>query len=427
MNSLNGDNNSSDHFKLEMAQTPHSFVGYGENVPFKEVSREEIFVSPPQDIPNIHVIEENIRINWGARVRYDLCFGSGLETFKNLHLNPTYNTGSYYLASFRDVTVDLKTGFLIYSRTKAWADSCFATIQHGPVQYSPAVEARGDERWFSPGKAAAKALGIDDPVMILCHWGSLVNYGHWLANSLLSAFLVVPELRSGRLSLLCPPLSDRQKRELSMIGVPNERIIETGEQYIKASHVIYPSPVSTISNIAPAPVCMDLFQALKNSAAQRPDQPAPEYVYVSRLGASHSRSMRNESALIEALSGLGMTAIFPHNLSFDAQIKAFSRARVIVGQLGAALWSILFAPPGGAFLEISTSNYASYEYVAIANLMDRDIVQIMIDPSQDGYLNDVVFDFDSPIDHVVNVARTLISEDRSELIPRKPYHSSLRP
>jgi capsular polysaccharide biosynthesis protein len=78
-------------------------------------------------------------------------------------------------------------------------------------------------------------------------------------------------------------------------------------------------------------------------------------------------------------------------MSFDAQVKAFSKARIIIGPLGAALWGVPFAPSGGSFVEVSTTNYASSEYASLANLMKRDIAQIMVEPNKEGYKDDVVF------------------------------------
>jgi capsular polysaccharide biosynthesis protein len=405
-------NSASDHFKIEMVKSQHSFFGFGSTVECNEISRNDLFLLPGTNSPSILIVDENKEINWESKVRRELCYGSDLEAFKTIYSNTKYNTRPCYLAAFRDAIVDLRTGFFVFDGTKGWSDACLTTIQQGPIHYSPAVEARGDERWFSSSKAAPVSVDVDGSAMLLVHWGSLVNYGHWLANSILAAYLVLPELKSGKISLICPPLSDRQKRELLMLGVPEKRIIETEAQYVRLPHVIYPSPLSTQTNIAPSPICMEAIQALGKSAALQPDQIAPEYLYVSRLGAG-SRLMRNELDLIKALASLGITPIYPHELSLDAQIKAFSRARVIIGQLGAALWSMPFAPRGGSYVEILTSNYASFEYLAIANLMDRDLVQIMVDPCKDGFRDNAVFSFDAPIEHIVRAAKTLISESRA--------------
>lgn len=400
----------SDPVRLEMTGFPGSFSARERRAAYREVARDAILAPPEADTLAIHILDPGQKIAWSRGLRRDLCLGTDLARFRDLHANPHYNTGAAYWLAVRDALVDVRMGYFVYDGCRAWSDACFATVQHGPVHFSPAVEARGDARWFSHDKAAAADLPVSTPVMLLTHWGSLTNYGHWLANSMVAAYQALPELRAGRLALLSPPLTDRQKRELLMLGVPNSQIIETRAQYLRVPHFVYANAVSTIGNMAPAPVCMAMMQALKGAVTQTPDQRAPERLYVSRLGAAHSRTMRNEAALIAALAELGVEAIYPHDLSFDAQVKAFSRARIVVGQLGAALWSLPFAPSGGAFVEIATSNYASSEYVAISQLMGRDAVQVMVDPVAEGYRDDVAFAFDSPIADLVRIVKTLIAD-----------------
>ncbi|GJE60246.1 glycosyltransferase family 61 protein [Methylobacterium trifolii] len=399
-----------DSVRLEMTGFPGSFSARDHLASYRTVDRETVFAEASTDHVAIHVTEPGRKIAWSRNMRMDLCIGTDLDAFRDIHSRPAYNTSAYYLAAFRDAIVDVRTGFFLYDDRRAWSDSCFATIQHGPVHFSPAVEPRGDERWFSLAKANPATLDVGTPVMLLTHWGSLTNYGHWLANTLVAAYQVLPELQARRLALVCPSLSDRQKRELLLIGVPNGQIIETTAQYVKIPHFVYASAVSTIGNMAPAPVCMEMMQVLKGTVTRTPDQVAPEYLYVSRLGAAHSRIMRNEDELVAALAEIGVTTIRPHALSFDAQVRAFSRARLVIGQLGAALWNLPFAPRGGAFVEISTRNYASNEYVAISQLMGRCAVQIMVDRSAEDYRDDVAFAFDCPIAQTVEIAQTLMAE-----------------
>lgn len=393
---------------LSMAGTSHSYSSHTECLPSAKVSRENFFSEHDRKSVKIHVFRENSVINWKDNCLIDLCVGSDLASFKDIHSRSLYNTSEYYFASFHDAIADLKTGSIFFGDSKAWADSCFAGIMHGPVHLSPAVEARGDERWFHKDRANITYVDSETPLMPFCHWGSLTNYGHWLANAIVAAHSILPELQTGKVSLIGPPLSDRQKRELLMIGVPNKQIIETSAQYISTSKLIYSSASSTIGNMMPSPLCMDVLQILKSAITVQLDQPSPEYLYVARKGASHSRVMLNEEQLINELSKVGFITIYPHELGFDAQVKAFSKARIIVGQLGAALWSMPFAPKGGTFVEISTSNYASNEYVSIANLMGRKSVQVMVDPLEKSGINDVVLSFNAPIEAIVDIVNQLI-------------------
>lgn len=393
---------------LNMVGTPHSYSNYVSQVPYREVCRSEIFSSTIEDRVKLHVLRKNNLINWKENFLEDLCIGSDLNAFKEIHRNSYYNTSDYYAISLRNPIADLKTGAVFLDPSTAWADSCFAGILHGPTHLSPAIESKGNERYFHENKASVRKIEIPYPAMVFCHWASLINYGHWLANALVAAYLVLPELQAGRLFLLGPRLSDRQKRELLMIGVPNSQIIETDSQYVSASNIIYSSASSTIGNMAPSPICMEVLESLKNKVSVQIDQPSPEYIYVARKGASHSRTMLNEEALIDELTKIGFTAIYPHELNFDSQVKSFKNAKFIIGQLGAALWSMPFAPRGGVFIEISTSNYASNEYISISNLMGRKSVQVMVDPNEKGGRNDVVLSFNAPISKIIDIVKRLI-------------------
>lgn len=393
---------------LDMVGTPYSYSDYATQASYVKVDRSELFSPSTDNCIKLHILRKNILINWKENFLEDLCIGSDLDAFKEIHRNPCYNTSDYYAISLVNSIVDLKTGSVFLNSSAAWADSCFAGILHGPTHLSPAIEARGNQRYFHMKKAEIRRIEVPHPVMIFCHWASLINYGHWLANALVAAYLMLPELQAGRLSLIGPRLSDRQKRELSMIGVPNSQIIETDSQYISAPNVIYSSACSTIGNMAPSPICIEVLESLKNKISVQIDQPSPEYIYVARKGASHSRTMLNEAALIDELAKIGFTAIYPHEMCFDAQIKSFKNAKFIIGQLGAALWSMPFAPRGGIFIEISTSNYASNEYISIANLMGRKSVQVMVNPNEKGGRNDVVLSFTAPIDNIVDIVKRLI-------------------
>ncbi len=398
---------SDDDYKL--LRPSHAGVSYmknGELIPSVVVSRAEVFSEPSDEDVRIHVLADNERIDWLSRVRDDLSFGFDKSSFQRVRRSGTYATGEVYLASFKRATVDLRLGFLVFQGSRIWEDSLFATIKSGPVSWSPAIDARADERWFSRGIAAPKALSIKGPAMMFCHWATSMNYGHWLMNSLLPVYQALDELRAGELSLIAPQLPERWRNELLAIGVPPARLIESVAQYVDVEHLIYPSHLSTAGNMFPAPSSLPMFETLKKIANASQTQSAPKRIYVSRLGAG-SRVMSNEEELIAALAELGFVAIHPHRLSFDDQIKVFSEAEVIIGQFGAALWSMPFAPRGGAFIEISTTNYGSFEYLALANIMGRELVQIMVEPSSEGYVDNVVFRFEAPIPEVLKAAKSI--------------------
>lgn len=323
-----------------------------------------------------------------------------------------YSTGQYYIASFSDALVDIKMGCVVVNGRDVWSDSATFTIMHGPVDRSPAIVADGEQRFLNL-ETAPPRLEIDGPAMMISHWGCLLgNYGHWMMNSLLPVVLMLDEIKTRKITVLVPTLPPRWRQELVLFGVPESQIVEVADQYVVVPHLLYPSTVSTASNNYPAPFGLQVFDAARRAVVPSPDLPSPELLYVSRVGAKHWRTMTNEAELSASLETLGFTAIYPHDMTWAEQIAAFSKASVIVGQFGAALWSIPFSPKGGALIEITTSNYGNHEYAAVANLMEKDVILIGSDPT--AMVASYHFDFEAPIDKVVDAAKAMAVRYRSE-------------
>lgn len=384
--------------QLRYVHSANSVTPAGDMIEMPEIDRFSLLERPSG--PRIHVLAVEQTIRWRDRLLEEYSFGP----------HPArrdageYNTGQYYVASFSDALVDLKMGCVIIDGRDVWSDSAAFTIMHGPVDRSPAIVADGDQRFLNMDASPAP-LTIDGPAMMICHWGCLGNYGHWMMNSLLPVVLMLDEIKARKITVLVPTLPPRWREELTLFGVPESQIVEVADQYVVVPHLLYPSTVSTSSNNYPAPFGLQVFEAARQAVAPSPDLPSPELLYVSRMGAKHWRTMTNEVELSAALETLGFTAIYPHNMTWAEQIAAFSKAKVIIGQFGAALWSIPFSPKGGALIEITTSNYGNHEYAAVANLMEKDVILIGSDPTS--IVASYHFDFEAPLDKVVHAAKSM--------------------
>ena len=128
--------------------------------------------------------------------------------------------------------------------------------------------------------------------------------------------------------------------------------------------------------------------------------------------------MTNEAELSAALEALGFTAIYPHEMTWAEQIAAFSNAKVVIGQFGAALWNLPFSPKGGALIEITTSNYGNPEYAAVANLMEKDVIFIASEPTS--IVAFYHFDFEAPLDKIVDAAKAMVEKHANECGDTKP-------
>lgn len=381
-----------------------SVMPTGELISMAEVDRGGILSAP--SAPQVHILMDGQTINWKPRLVEDLCVGP----HPAISHTGEYNSGRYYVASVAEALVDLRMGFFMLEGGAVWCDSATFTIMHGPTHLSPAIICEGEQRFIDLERAAPRRLEITGPAMMICHWASLVNYGHWMMNSLLPVVLMLDEIKAKKITLVLPVLPPRWREDLLLVGVPESQILEVEDQYVIVPHLLYPSTVSTASNNFPAQIGMKVFEAVKNAIAIPEDAIRPTNLYVTRMGAVNTRVMTNETSLISELERIGFTTIYPHEMTLAEQIAAFSNADVIIGQYGAALWNIPFAPRGGTLIEIANPNYGSAEYASVANLMDRQVVLIASEPTSMAHSAD--FEFEVPIEAVLRAARSVMSRSK---------------
>ncbi len=326
----------------------------------------------------------HMRVAWPAETHdargafdADLSIGAGLPAFARLAEGCDWVSPTVTHAEFADARLHAPTGLLFTDR-HLWCDASFATVLN-PGGRSRALEfAALDGRFFRIAEPdEAQPLRLDRPAMVLSSWASRANYGHWLANTLLSVYLELDRIQSGELALISPPLSARQREEALALGVPEGALIETSCDYVRGP-LVYPSALSTSTNMTPGSWVAEFFPFLKQRLRVEREGASPRFIYLSRRKlASSSRVMSNERALIRRLVDLGFVCLDPQDLDLAAQAQAMSRAEIVVGQFGAALWNLGFAPPGGVAIEIAVDAYASNEYLYLAKLVGLRFVRVM--------------------------------------------------
>ena len=218
-------------------------------------------------------------------------------------------------------------------------------------------------------------------------------------------------LRSGELSLISPPLSERQREELLAIGAPAHAVVETSHSFVRG-RIVYPSALSTSTNMCPGGWVSDFFPFLKQRLGSACEATGPRFVYLSRrkLVAS-SRVMTNEAQLIRRLVDLGFVCADPQDLSLAAQARLMSGAEIVVGQFGAALWNLGFAPPGGVAIEIAVDAYASNEYLYLASLVGLRFIRVMagVNVAAVEAARGSAFSFEAPIPDILAIVRNLLA------------------
>jgi hypothetical protein len=391
-----------------------SWQHLGEPISIDLKSRKEFFnVSNDADIA-ITLIGSDESHDGNASFIGNLSIGSDLPEFNVLRENLAWTTGYTYLLLKKEAIVDIRNGTVLLDRRNAWGDSCLTTV------FSPGAIRRSAKLLQFAGKMAwvyderdIEVLDENKPLMLCFHWASLTNYGHRLANSYLSVYYVLDALKSQEIALICPKLPQRVRGELLQMGVPENAIIETGAEFIKVRKLIYPSPLSTRSNVKPSALSLPFFDFMKQKFTYTKSSnviDAPEYVYVTRRGFPSQRNMQNEDELVQRLEQIGFKCVAPHELSFAEQMQAFSNAKVVIGQFGAALWNLPFTPRGGAVIEIMTNNYIGNEYFYISHLMNHKYVRVMVTPTEavGSAYKGHSFNFSVPIDEVLRIVTELM-------------------
>lgn len=397
-------------YPLSLARSQDSNFEIGDIVAVEQVSRAQLLTA--EGALATALVAPGEAHDATQTFRLDGSIGAGHAEFGALAAQCDWRSAPVYLAAFRDACVDVENGILLFDGDKAWGDSFFATVlAPGGLNRTPDIFPL-DGRYGRLGRAEAPtSLDVETPVMLACFWASRVNHGHWLMNSLFSVYLALDELQSERLKLLCPPLSERQRDELARLGAPATSVIETPSRYVRASKVIYPSPLTTGANMFPGATCPQFLRYVaERFAADAQDRIAPKYVYVSREGFASGRLMANERQLADALAEIGFAIVRPHELSFPEQIHAMSNAAIVIGQFGAALWNTGFAPRHAKIIEIATSNYVSNEYLFLSHLCGREFYRVMIaaeSPENRAYEGES-FSFDAPVGEIIALARKLM-------------------
>ena len=362
-----------------------------------------------EEVPKIQVVRSPESHDARGTLDLDLSVGAGFQAFAQLREHCQWTSPAVTYAEFDDARAHVPTGLLL-SKRHLWCDASFATVLN-PGGRSRALEFIAlDGDFFRIARQGEEdAERLDRPAMVLCSWASSANYGHWLANSLLSVYLALDKLRSGELALICPPLSERQREQLLAVGAPERAIVETSRSFVRG-RIVYPSALSTSTNMCPGSWVSDFFPFLKERLGVAREAAGPRFVYLSRRKLTgSSRVMTNEDALIRRLVNLGFVCADPQELNLAAQARLMSQAEIVVGQFGAALWNLAFVPPGGVAIEIAVDAYASNEYLFLSSLAGLRFIRVMVavDVAAVEAARGRSFSFEAPIQDILAIMRSL--------------------
>ena len=194
----------------------------------------------------------------------------------------------------------------------------------------------------------------DPHVLLMRLWDG--NYGHWLVECLplIERVAAVQNLAVCKFVVPAWPHMQQVYRDsLALFDIPPERIVVAGYDAWFFEELIYPLPITRTPWLI-GPAAVRTLEQLGARALARSNLPVgPEKIYVSR-NRTPQRRLRNEDEIAGVLTRLGYEIVYPEELSFDEQIARFSGARYVVGNLGAALTNLVFAPRSVRLLALTT-------------------------------------------------------------------------
>jgi hypothetical protein len=213
-----------------------------------------------------------------------------------------------------------------------------------------------------------KRRTIEIPVLwITDYWSK--GYFHWLTDALTRLFVVRDRL--DQLTLLLPTefaTRDFVKSSLNVFGVKRVEFIRPNE-VVKCRRLLMPTHTAPSGHFRDE-VIQGVRTTLLNALGE--SHQGGERLYISRRLAGRRR-IANETELTPVLEKFGFETVCAEELSFEQQVKLFSRARYLVSNHGAGLTNMLFMRDGGAVLELRhVSDYINNCYFILASALKLD-------------------------------------------------------
>jgi capsular polysaccharide biosynthesis protein len=188
-----------------------------------------------------------------------------------------------------------------------------------------------------------RRLRSSEPGLLLLHHHWASGYHHWLTECLLKVQFIDP---SQFVVVLPEDYPQFAAESLKMFPFAGTLELPRGQGLQASSLTLVGNPHSGHFNPAH-------LRELKRLILERFDGPRPEVerLYITRRGDA-LRRVENEDQVIGTLDGYDFRVVEPAGLSFEDQVRLFSRCRVLVSVHGAGLTNCLFMPEGGRVLEL---------------------------------------------------------------------------
>lgn len=180
-----------------------------------------------------------------------------------------------------------------------------------------------------------------------------VNYFHWLIECL-PRLQLIKHLDPAIPLLVDDELPPQLLEALDLLNTDKREIIRLKRYHrYLVKKLYYPSALSIIHDNYTQPAydkdaiySRKAINFIKNTVLQKlniQNPPPWRKIFLSRKNARY-RQLLNTMEIEDYLSTQGFEIVFPEHLSFYAQVQLFSQANLIIGQSGAGMANIIFAP-----------------------------------------------------------------------------------
>jgi len=227
---------------------------------------------------------------------------------------------------------------------------------------------------FSSGRRLPPATAIAGTcASVISLWHA--NYHHWLFDAL--PRLAVLELAGqGSLPVIVPEhLSSFQRDTLDLLGYTADRRRPFTRGHVRPETLVWPSPASQIG--FPSRYVVEWLRREIRPWIATPAS-SGRRLFLSRSLAP-TRHIRNEAAVIAALSAYGFETVNAERLTFRQQVELFSAAEAVVAPHGAGTSNIVFGEHI-AVLEILQPQYLNLCYYALAGACEHDYSYMFAEP-----------------------------------------------
>jgi len=240
-----------------------------------------------------------------------------------------------------------------------------------------------DVIWMAPADkiAAANRKMFAPPGWRNFYLGSAgsFNYGHWLVDDLprLKGILHLMALDPGPIRVLIESFGtaiDRVRIESirTLIDSPIHVDLVARHEAYHFDTLYYPTPISE-HPILKSPVALDFVArlAVQSAAIRTTDQGRADRLFVDR-SATRGRTLANGAAVRDLVTRRGFKIVDPEGMSFVEQVRLFSQAQVVIGQMGAAMTNTLFCRPTAATVYLAPSGWIEPFYFDLAMARGHD-------------------------------------------------------